>query len=277
MGSSRDVVEAPSVGDVAAGARASTNVGVGVPSTADVPSLIAHRGFAGENSENTASALRSAATVADWIEIDCRSTADGVCAVFHDRRLDRLTDLSGAVAETPAETVFSAELFDGGSVPTIEEALEAIPPETGVVLDLKGRDDVGRSDERWEWLAEPLAAVSATSHPTLVSTFWEDALDAVERYAPRLPTAFLFERRPDRALAVAERYGCAALHPSAELLVGELTADAGTAVLDRARELGLTVNAWTVTDAEEAAALAALGVDGVIADYADVLAPGEAF
>lgn len=266
MGSSRDASEAPKLGDA-------TGIDVGCTS-ADPPSLIAHRGFAGEQPENTVPTFRSAARSADWIELDCRPTADGVCAVFHDCRLDRCTPLSGVVAETPAESLFSTEVLGGGSIPTLEEALDAIPTHTGVVIDLKGRHGAvpTGADERWEWLEGPLATVADTPHSTLVSTFWEGALEAAERYAPELPTAYLFESGVDRAFEVAERHGCAALHPPAELLVGGRNApDGEEGFLARAHERDLAVNVWTVTDHEEAAALAALGVDGIIADRADVL------
>lgn len=270
MGSSRDASETPKLGDV-------TGIDVGVTS-ADPPSLIAHRGFAGERPENTVPTFRSAARSADWIELDCRPTADGVCAVFHDRRLDRCTSLSGVVAETSAETLFSTRVLGGGPVPTLEEALDAIPTDTGVVIDLKGRHGAvpTGADERWEWLEGPLATIADTPHPTLVSTFWEGALEATKRYAPELPTAYLFERGVDHALGVADRYGCAALHPPVELLVGGRDApDGEEGLLARARERDLAVNVWTVTDHEEAAALAALGVDGIIADRADVLTTVE--
>jgi glycerophosphoryl diester phosphodiesterase len=270
MGSSRDAVEVPGIDDTIMGARAGWRTDVGAVSTADVPSLIAHRGFAGENPENTVSTLRTAAAVADWVEIDCRPTADGACAVFHDPTLDRCTDLSGFVADAPGETVFSTEMRGGEPIPTLEAALDAVPSDTGIVLDLKGRHAEDPEDECWEWLDEALGTAAEAPHPILVSTFSEDALEAVEEHAPALPTAYLFEREPERALAVADRYDCAALHPSAELLLD------GSDVIARAHEAGLAVHAWTVTDAEEAAALAALGVDGVIADYADVLTPVEA-
>lgn len=271
MGSSRDVDEAPRSAET--GTRAATTIDVGGPSVAGVgvPSLIAHRGFAGENPENTVTALQRAATVADWVEIDCRPTADGACAVFHDPVLDRCTDRSGAVAETPAETVFSAEVDGGGSIPAFEEVLEAAPSNTGLVLDLKGRYAEDPDDECWKWLAEPLAAAAEAPNPVLVSAFSEDALEAVERCAPALPTAYLCKRDIDRALDVARRRGCAAIHPATRLLLDGSDGDLERGPLARAHEAGLAVHAWTVSDAEETAALAALGVDGLIADYADVL------
>lgn len=275
MGSSRDVDEAPRSAET--GTRAATTIDVGAPSVAGagVPSLIAHRGFAGESPENTVTAFRAAATVADWVEIDCRPTADGDCAVFHDPVLDRCTDRSGAVAETPAETVFSAEVDGGGSIPAFEAVLEAVPSDTGLVLDLKGRHGEDPDDECWAWLAEPLAAAAQASNPVLVSAFSEGALETVERCAPALPTAYLCSSGIARALDVARRRDCAAIHPSTGLLLDESDDDLERGPLARAHEAGLAVHAWTVSDAEEAAALAALGVDGLIADYADVLDPME--
>lgn len=271
MGSSRDVDEAPRTADT--GMRATATIDVGAPTTvtADVPSLIAHRGFAGENPENTVPTLRTAAAVADWVEIDCRPTADDACVVFHDPVLDRCTDRSGAVAETPAATVLSAEVDGGESIPPFEEVLDAVPSDTGLVLDLKGRYAEDPDDECWEWLADPLAAAAEAPHPVLVSAFSEDALEAVEKHAPALPTAYLCKRDIDRALDVARRRGCVAIHPSTGLLLGESDDDLERDPLARAHEAGLAVHAWTVSDAEEAAVLAALGVDGLIADYADVL------
>lgn len=243
----------------------------------DDPSLIAHRGFAGDHPENTLSAFRAAATVADWIELDCRPTGDDDPAVFHDPRLDRCTDRSGRIAETASDVVFETEVFGTEPIPTLAAALEAIPTDTGIVLDLKGRNGAvpTGADERWDWLAEPLAAVASAPHPTLVSTFWEDALAAVEEHAPGLPTAYLFTSGIDRALTVADGYGCAAIHPPIGPILDTSSgvSNAASELPVRAHEASLAVNVWTVTSREEAAASAAAGVDGLIADHMDVLAP----
>lgn len=234
----------------------------------DEPALIAHRGFASEHVENTLPTLQAAANEADWIEIDCRPTADGRIAVVHDPRLDRCTDRTGLVAETPADAVFGAEVLESGhTIPSLEAALGAIPAGTGVVLDLKGRHGVvpTGADERWEWLADALATVADTPHPLLVSSFWESALAAVEEHAPELLTAYLFEHDADEALAVAERYNCAAIHPPVEMI------ESAASFLTRAHEADLAVNVWTVRTREEARALAERGVDGLIADYPGVL------
>ncbi|OYR78256.1 glycerophosphodiester phosphodiesterase, partial [Halorubrum sp. E3] len=102
------------------------------------PLLFAHRGFAGENPENTVAAAEAAAGVEStaWIEIDVVPTADGDPVVFHDAALsgrggppgapdDRgLTDETGVVWETDTETVTAAEVLDSGeTVPLLGDLL----------------------------------------------------------------------------------------------------------------------------------------------------------
>lgn len=238
----------------------------------NAPSLIAHRGFAGEYPENTATAIRAAARVADWVEIDCRPTADGAIAVFHDHRLERCTPLSGPVSQRRSEELFSTPVRGGGTVLSLPDALSLIPSEVGVVLDVKGRFGTAPTgdSERWGWIDRVVSLVERATNPVLVASFWEDALAAVDG---RLPTAYLFERDVEAALAVAQRHGCHAIHPPADLIEGTPFARGSTELLERANDHGLAVNVWTVTNRHEAAALAAAGVDGIISDYADVLAP----
>jgi glycerophosphoryl diester phosphodiesterase len=65
----------------------------------------------------------------------------------------------------------------------------------------------------------------------------------------------------DHALAL----GAAAVHPLWSLVDAALVAEA--------RRRGLQVNVWTVNDPAAIAALADLGVDGIISDYPERLRP----
>ncbi|MDL5362659.1 glycerophosphodiester phosphodiesterase [Halalkalicoccus sp. NIPERK01] len=240
------------------------------------PSLIAHRGFAGQYPENTVGAIRAAGKEADWIEIDCRPTADGDLAVFHDHRLDRLTARSGLVARTPSEVVFGTEVLESDfSIPRLDRALAAVPQDVGVVLDLKGRFGVLSTGdgpaENWDWVRSALDTLAGFDHRVLVSTFWEGALAAVSEGSD-VPTAVLFGEDPETGLALARRYGCTAIHPAAYLLTDAAVGDR-TDLVDRAHESGMRINVWSPATRYEAALLAASDVDGVITDYSDVLTP----
>lgn len=58
---------------------------------ADIPTLVAHRGYAANWPENTRPALEAAvAAGARWVEVDVQLCADGVPVVLHDADLERV-------------------------------------------------------------------------------------------------------------------------------------------------------------------------------------------
>ena len=66
--------------------------------TSKRPIIIAHRGFSDEAPENSMVAFQKAIDAkSDMIELDVRLSADNVPMVFHDRRLQRTSDSSGAI------------------------------------------------------------------------------------------------------------------------------------------------------------------------------------
>jgi len=213
---------------------------------------IAHRGFAGVNPENTVAAFEAAAETASVVELDVRRCATGELVVLHDDRLDRTTDRSGRVADTDLETLRSCDVQGSGEgVPTLAAALDAVPADVGVNVELKARGLAGD--------VAPLA--TAAANDVVVSSF--DAAELMELQSTDVPTAFLFAAAPSSALATALALDCDALHPHYRCC---LHSD----VVARAHDHDLTVNAWTLTDAETTDRVAATGVDGVITDFPDL-------
>ncbi|WP_256412738.1 glycerophosphodiester phosphodiesterase [Halorubrum rubrum] len=264
--------------------------------------LIAHRGFAGENPENTVAAVEAAAgrdvpedRRADLVEVDVVPTADGDVVVFHDDRLAGraggalgLTDAEGVVWETGTPTVTDAEVLGSGeTVPLLQEVLEALPVEVGVNVELKnpGRADL-RPGEKLS--AEELAERTAVWRPfvdrvvevldghdnaVLLSSFCEAAL-AASRETSSYPVAPILSESIADGLAIAREHDAEAIHPAIDLVRGTPFAGAGSAGVDlveTARAEGRDVNVWTVETWYEARWLAAVGVDGIIADYAGLL------
>ncbi len=211
--------------------------------------LIAHRGFAAVNPENTRRAVREAAAVADAIEVDVRRCATGELVVIHDETVDRVTDGSGPVADhTLAELRALDVLGTGEGVPTLSAVLAAIPDAVGVVAELKA-DGTETAVDR---LSRPGAAVSSFS-PALLS--------ACRNRDPSVPRALLVDDDP-AAVETADDLGCARLQPSLDRCDGRL--------VERAHAAGLEVDVWTVERPAAVEPLARWGVDGVIADRPDV-------
>lgn len=213
---------------------------------------IAHRGFAEEYSENTLTAVRAAAERADAVEVDVRRYGSGELVVVHDETVDRVTDGTGTVAELTAEELAALDVLGSGDgIPTLADVLAAAG-DTELVLDLKETGVTGDALDR---------ADDAGGEVVVSSTHASVLRAAREQGADRL--AYVSAEDDEQGiLNVARTEGCTAVHPHWQLCVGDF--------VDRAQEAGLAVNAWTVPSRRDAAALADVGVDGVIVDRAEV-------
>ncbi|PGF17358.1 glycerophosphodiester phosphodiesterase [Natrinema sp. CBA1119] len=239
---------------------------------------------------------------ADMIEIDVVPTADGDVVVFHDDRLaerdggDRgLTDTAGVVWETDTETVTSADVLESGeTVPRLRTVLEAIPSHVGVNVELKNPgsfdvrfaeslsgDDLETQKAIWHpFVARVLAVVDDFDHEVLYSSFYEAAL-ATTRDASDSAVAPLLWNSVRDGVEIARRYDAEAIHPPYHMIRGtpfyadqHYEDDTGWSdidLLDVAHEEGRDVNVFTLETWYQAERLAAVGVDGLISDHADVL------
>ncbi|MBP1901895.1 glycerophosphoryl diester phosphodiesterase [Halorubrum trapanicum] len=261
------------------------------------PTLIAHRGFAGENPENTRAAARAAAREegpgrrADLVEVDVVPTADGDVVAFHDDELSGrddglgLTDETGVVWETDTETVTSAEVLRSGeTVPRLGALLESIPADVGVNVELKNPgstslrfaekldgDALEAQRSVWRPFVERVVEIlDGHDHEVLFSSFYEAALAVAAERSTASLAPILWESVAD-GVAIADAYDADALHPPAAMVRGTPFFDdarfGGTDLVRTARDRGWAVNAWTVDSWYRADRLLDAGVDGLIADY----------
>lgn len=217
--------------------------------------LIAHRGFLSAYPENTLQAVESAATVADEIEIDVRRCQSGELVVIHDRRIDRVANENGAVADLTRTDLEAIDVLDtGDGVPTLRETLQAIPDYVGVNVELK----------EWGTEADAIELINANHPQAIISSFSRDVLDSCRSIDPSVPRAYITDESGTEPVETAIRLDCAYFHPSKESCSDRTVAEAHRA--------GMSVSAWTIDTAAEAESLDRLGVDGVIANRPDVLA-----
>ncbi|AXL52055.1 glycerophosphodiester phosphodiesterase [Paraburkholderia caffeinilytica] len=128
-----------------------TTTNGGPATVTSLPRIIAHRGGTGDAPENTLEAIRqSIANHADAMWLTVQLSKDGVPVLYRPADLSALTDAKGPVsAFTVAElaSVNAGWRFRSGDaypyrdhpagIPTLREALRAIPPAMPIILDMK--------------------------------------------------------------------------------------------------------------------------------------------
>lgn len=125
-----------------------------------VQGISAHRGASWTHPENTLAAIQRAVELGvHQIEIDLRLTKDSQLVLMHDDSLVRTTDVAKIFPDrknyhvsefTLAELKrldagsWKDEKFAGQKIPTFEEALQQIPLNMWINLDIKGQAELGR-------------------------------------------------------------------------------------------------------------------------------------
>ncbi|MDT0341119.1 glycerophosphodiester phosphodiesterase [Streptomyces litchfieldiae] len=206
---------------------------------------VAHRGDPYRARENTLASFRSAiAAGADAIELDVRTTADGVPVVLHDRTLKRLWGRDVPVAALTAAEVAEAT---GGGVPTLAEALAVTAP-VRTLIDLPERSPA--------LAGAALAVVRETGAGARVYYCGDvGALRAVRAADPGAEIALTWKRtaRP-RDTLLAE------LRPRwLNYRFGLIT----SATIEQAAARGCAVAAWTVDSPRIMRRLIGLGVTAI--------------
>lgn len=107
--------------------------------------IVAHRGSSADRPENTlASARRAIEAGATVVEIDVRTTSDGVLVLSHDATVNRMTDGHGRINDKTLAEILKLDAgsefspkFAGERIPTLEQVLTHCQNRIDVQLDLK--------------------------------------------------------------------------------------------------------------------------------------------
>jgi glycerophosphoryl diester phosphodiesterase len=221
------------------------------------PRITAHRGFRDVYPQNTVAAMSgSSAFDIDRIEIDVVATSDGEIVSFHDAKLDDLTDETGTVGETPAETVLEAEVLGSGeTIPTLSETLAAVDPNITMNIEFKENGPLSWT----EFGEQALAIADNYSGEYYVSSFDPDALRAVRDIDPEIDVGHLFGGNNEENLQLARELDAESVNVSSST-VNEF-------LVETAHGEDRDVNVYTIDSWRETRDLLELGVDGIIADF----------
>ncbi|MFP5341349.1 MAG: glycerophosphodiester phosphodiesterase [Candidatus Limnocylindria bacterium] len=210
---------------------------------------LAHRGDWRVAPENTLPALQAALAVpgCDGLEFDVRVAADGVPVLLHDETLARVQGRPERV-----DALSSAALAELG-VPTLADALTALPRSAFLDVELKGLHDRA--------VVEALAAGRGVDlRRAVVSSFEAETLERIAALAPTWPRWLNADDLSPATIAAAHDLGCRGIAAEWRAI--------DDAAMRRARAAGLEVAAWTVRRRSTYARLARLGVAAVCVEAA---------
>lgn len=230
-------------------------------SKSDGPLIIGHRGAMGYETENTLASVEKALELGvDMIEIDVFQISSGEIVVFHDERVDRLSNSAGRIKEYNIFDLKKLILDGGHQIPMLQDVLKLVKGRAALNIEMKDTqiaDNIHQIIEGYsqkpEWSQEQF----------IVSSFdWEE-LRAYRGYSPKGRIAVLTEGDPLEALNVARELDAEAINPHFTQL------NAGNVA--KLHEAGFKVYTWTVNDPSDFQKLREMGVDGVFSNYPDLM------
>ena len=110
----------------------------------------AHRGLHGSGAiENSRAAFEAAIARGHGIELDVQISRDGEAMVFHDWRLERLTEGTGPVKCFTAMALGATQLKGSGeTIPTLVEVLRLVAGRVPLLIEVKWRGRRGKRPGR---------------------------------------------------------------------------------------------------------------------------------
>jgi glycerophosphoryl diester phosphodiesterase len=212
--------------------------------------VVAHRGFHLTERENTLAAFKAAVDLGvDGVELDVRRTHDGVLVVHHDPTVGLLEIARSAHSDLP------------DYVPTFDKALESLD---GVRINVEiknGRGVAEVYDATGELARQVLRTIDSSGSPENcgISCFDLTTCVFVRSMDREMSVAWLlWDVSVGDALIQAHVLGFNAVNPHFSSVDQD--------VIERAGDLELDVNVWTVNAKEDLQRMVALDVAGIITD-----------
>lgn len=243
------------------------------------PLVIAHRGGAGLAPENTLYAFERAAGLGvDVIELDVRSTSDGVLVVIHDSTVERTTDGKGRVGEMTLDELKKLDAGyrwspDGGKtfplrengikVPTLQEVFTAFP---------KMKFNIEPKQQPLS-LVKPLCQIIREQEMTdrvVIGSFTQSILDEFRSECTTVATS-ASTSEVGKFLAMYKTGLSKAFNPAMQALQVPELAGVTKEFVEAAHERNLKVHVWTVNETADMQRLIEMGADGIMTDYPDRL------
>tara|TARA_B100001175_G_scaffold35301_1_gene25691 strand:- start:156 stop:899 length:744 start_codon:yes stop_codon:yes gene_type:complete len=220
--------------------------------------VIGHRGAKGHVAENTLKSIKKAMQLgADGIEIDVFRCLSGEIVLFHDKKLDKLTNGTGLIENTSLEELKKLKVLGTNQqIPTLNEVFDVIDNKTFLNIELKGSNTAKLS---LEIVKQQINNNGFLKKNILFSSFnWEELKD-LRKLDGNIKIALITEDDPLLAIKPALNLRAVAINPSHKTL--------NKKVVEKIFSAGLKIYTWTVNNKKQIYKMKKLGVNGIITDY----------
>ncbi len=227
---------------------------------------VAHRGASKVAPENSIPAFeRALALGADGIELDVMKCRSGEVVVFHDERVDRMTDGEGRISRKTLDELkeldISGEFNDTLGrieIPTLDEVFERFGDSTLLNIEIKS-ETVGTNGIE----ADVVDIVNrhGCADTVLISSFNPMSLRRVRRISPELPRALIIapsQKFYHRRLWLSRLAKPQFVHPELSMV--------RSATIKKWRARGFAISPWLVNHTVVIKKMAEYGVHSIITD-----------
>ncbi|WP_343488037.1 glycerophosphodiester phosphodiesterase family protein [Allomuricauda sp. d1] len=222
------------------------------------PLVIGHRGAMGHETENTLASVQKAMDLGvDMIEIDVFKIDSGEIVVFHDERLERLSNAGGRIEEYNIFDLKQVILDGNHKIPMLQDVLNLIDNQVPLNIELKGANTAERvnfimgyyvRERGWDW------------KNFVISSFNWDELREIRKINPDVAIAVLTEDEdPTTAVPVANELKAVAINPWYKTLTKEN--------VEKIKTEGFKVYTYTVNEPDDIQKMKEFGVDGMFINY----------
>lgn len=220
--------------------------------------LTAHRGFSGKAPENTLSAIKEAGNAKFYgCEFDIRLTSDNLWVVSHDNDVKRMTDGKGKISEMTLEKVKSHTIDSGSNVkdypnekiPTVEEMLDECK-KSGINPVIEIKLEKGQAPD-YKKLAKIITDKGFEN--CIVISFDLTALTELKKELPNATYRLLASEVNDETIESCKKNSIDGLDFNGNN-------EKNLEFIQKAKDAGLILSAWTIDYTETLDKLYDLGV-----------------
>ena len=222
-----------------------------------VPLIIGHRGAKGHITENTLPSIEKALELGvDGIEIDVFLCNSGELVVFHDKKLDRLTNVKGYIENLEYDSIKKIIVKGEYKIPTLNEVVELIDRKAILNIELKGS---GTAEPTHKLLTHIIKQKKWMADQFIISSFNWDELEIFYKLNQKVSIAILTGSDPLDAIPIAKQLNAIAINPNFKAL--------DLKNVKKIHNEGYKVFPYTINNPRDIEEMLNMKVDGIITDF----------